>query len=422
MASEPGRGVLMATPCSFSFPLVSPCPRRKQGSRAQGAATSLRDRLHGGHVQGYAAADAWAGIAVCAAMRYCARAWAKLEFSVGNAVRYEALPCRPWPAKGCSHVPRRSRKPDFFIVGAPKSATTSMMHYLAQHPEVFIPLQEPRFFGRDITHDGPRITYEDYMALFEDVTDEKRIGEKSVWYLYSGTAAEEIHAFNPEARILVLLRNPADMLYSLHGQFVGRSARENIADFEEALAAEPERRRGLRVPSSVASAEHLLYSEIPRYFTQLQRYLRFFPRERIHVVLYDDLQHDPGTVYGEVLRFLEVDDRFVPDFRVYNPARNVHSPRLRRMLLAGRPAGRWIGARAPAAMSRILRRWYGALGAANVSERPRSALSPHVRARIDARMAPEIDALGEFLGRDLSHWASYRRGADEEGFVDRADR
>lgn len=309
---------------------------------------------------------------------------------------------------------RNSIKPDFFIVGAPKSATTSMVHYLAQHPDVFIPLREPRFFGRDITHDGARIAYEDYIALFDDAAGEKRIGEKSVWYLYSGTAAEEIHAFNPEARILVQLRAPADMLYSLHGQFVGRSAREQITDFEEALAAEPERRAGRRVPTTVASAEHLLYSEIPRYFTQLQRYLRVFPRERIHVVLYDDLQRDPGRVYREVLRFLGVDERFVPDFRIYNPARNVRSPRLQRFLAASAPAGRWIASRAPAGVSRRLRQWYGVLSSANVSGRPRPALAPETRARIDAQVAPEIDAVAEFLGRDLSHWIPYRHGVGGE--------
>lgn len=323
------------------------------------------------------------------------------------------IPWRSSLATGHELVQPRSIKPDFFIVGAPKSASTSMVHYLAQHPEVFIPLREPRFFGRDITHDGPRITYEEYIALFEGVTDEKRIGEKSVWYLYSTTAAAEIHAFNPDARILVQLRNPADMLYSLHGQFVGRSGREDIPDFEEALAAEPERRLGRRIPASVASAEHLLYSDIPRYYTQLQRYLRLFPRERVHVVLYDDLQRDPGEVYRKVLGFLDVDDRFMPDFRVYNPARNVHSPRLQRLLGAHGPASRWIASRAPAGLSRRLQGWYRALRSANVSGQPRPALPPRVRARIDAHVAPEIDALADLLGRDLSHWLSYRHDTDQ---------
>lgn len=287
-----------------------------------------------------------------------------------------------------------------------------MVHYLAQHPDVFIPLHEPRFFGRDITHDGARIPYEQYMALFEGVSDEKRVGEKSVWYLYSETAAEEIHAFNPDARILVQLRSPADMLYSLHGQFIGRSARENIVDFEEALAAEPERRLGRRLPANVASAEHLLYSRIPRYHTQIQRYLRLFPRERIHVVLYDDLQHDPDRCYREVLRFLDVDDNFAPDFRVYNPARNVHSPRVQRMLAACAPAARWVLDRSPAAVSRGLSWCYRALNTANASADPRAPLPPRVRARIDAQVAPEIDALADFLGRDLSHWLSHRHVAD----------
>ena len=69
---------------------------------------------------------------------------------------------------------------------------------------------------------------------------EKRLGEASVWYLYSKTAAQEIYSFNPDAQIVVMLRNPADMLYSQHSQFL-YNGNEDIEDFSEALAAEPER-------------------------------------------------------------------------------------------------------------------------------------------------------------------------------------
>ena len=135
----------------------------------------------------------------------------------------------------------KMRRPDFFIVGAPKCGTTAMIDYLKQHPEVFVPdRKELDFFGRDLVFKGHRLTEEEYLGFFSRATAEKRAGEGSVWYLHSKTAALEIKDFSPNARIIIMLRNPLDMMYSFHSQRL-YNGNEDIENFSAALDAEAER-------------------------------------------------------------------------------------------------------------------------------------------------------------------------------------
>ena len=133
------------------------------------------------------------------------------------------------------------KKPNFFIVGAAKCGTTSLYRYLRQHPDVFMPEQkEPNFFGSDLSYRFPRISQARYLSCFAKAKGETRIGEATTIYLYSEKAAEEIKAFSPEAKIIIMLRNPVDVLYSYHSQQL-YSGNEDIPDFEEALRAEVDR-------------------------------------------------------------------------------------------------------------------------------------------------------------------------------------
>ena len=212
-----------------------------------------------------------------------------------------------------------NQTPNFFIVGAPKCGTTAMNDYLSQHPEVFVPdIKEVHFFGSDLHFTKGALRDEGaYRALFAGATQPRR-GEASVWYLYSRTAAAEIHAFSPDAKIIVMLRNPAEMLYSQHSQFL-YNGNEDLTDFWEALAAEPERRAGRRVPVSAHLVDGLFYSETVKYAEQLGRYFDTFGRENVHVILYDDFRADlPGT-YRETLRFWVYGTTLRPSSRSSTP-------------------------------------------------------------------------------------------------------
>ena len=141
------------------------------------------------------------------------------------------------------------RKPDFFIVGAPKCGTTAMQYYLSQHPDIFLPEKEMDFFGNDLLFTHPRCTIEQYLAHFDtpEAKFRRRVGEKSVFYLYSKRAAYEIRDFAGAADIIIMLRNPVDMLYSLHSHML-RTGGEEIEDFRAALEDESIRKPGARLP------------------------------------------------------------------------------------------------------------------------------------------------------------------------------
>jgi hypothetical protein len=220
------------------------------------------------------------------------------------------------------------RKSDFFIVGAPRSGTTSAMNYLGEHPDIFIPRfsGEPHFFGTDLYHPDYIRDEQSYLSLFDEAKDEIRIGEKSANYLYSKRAAVKIKEFQPSAKIIIMLRNPVDVIYLMHSQrfYLGY---ENLADFSAALDAEDDRRRGLRLPKGVGLREawQLLYRDRVKFVEQVQRYLDTFGRENVHINIFDDFVRDTATVYKDTLLFLDVAPDFQNEFRVFNTNWRVRS-------------------------------------------------------------------------------------------------
>lgn len=294
------------------------------------------------------------------------------------------------------------RIPDFFIVGAPKSGTTAMCAYLRQHPEIFMPgKKESHFFGTDLN--SPRFIRdrEIYLSLFSWAKDEKRVGESSVWYLYSKKAASEIKEFSPPASIIIMLRNPVDMLYSQHSQFL-YNGNEDIACFEEAINAEDDRKRGLRIPPGVHFIESLFYRETVKYTEQVRRYYDVFGRENVHVIIYDDFKMDTVNVYRENLRFLGVRGDFQPEFRTINPNKRVRSNILRNLLQNPPQIARVFG---KFFMTHTLhQRFVKKLTSFNMKYETRPPMGTELRKRLQAEFALEIEQLSELLRRDLTHW------------------
>src|SRR5690349_1767485 len=228
----------------------------------------------------------------------------------------------------------KQRKPDFFIVGAPKCGTTAMNEYLRQHPHVFMANRKDTiFFGSDLNFLQPRISRESYQLLFRGANGAQRVGETSVWYLYSKKAAEEIQAFSPDARIVVMLRNPVDMLYAQHSEFL-YNLNEDISSFEEALDAEEDRKQGKRIPRQAHLVEGLFYRETVKYAEQLERYFAVFGRDKVHVIIFDDFKRDTPRTFCETLNFLNVDSSFRPEFRVINRNKTFRHRPLQRFFMA----------------------------------------------------------------------------------------
>jgi hypothetical protein len=295
-------------------------------------------------------------------------------------------------------VTARARRPEFFIVGAPRSGTTALYQYLRQHPGVFMPYRkEPVYFGADLPRRLPVLDERGYLRLFAPA-GERVAGEATVWYLYSEQAPAEIKQFNPQARIIIALRNPADMLASLHSLMVFTSW-EDIESFEAALDAEADRRQGRRLPRNVWWPKALHYRWLGDYAPHVRRWLETFGREQVQIILFDDLQAEPERVYRQTLEFLGVPATFTPDFAVVNPSRRARSIRLQRLMY--NPRTLRTLARLPPRAFHLVWRTFARL---NIRYAEREKLDPAVRARLLAELAPAITELEHLLHRDLSVW------------------
>jgi Sulfotransferase family len=216
--------------------------------------------------------------------------------------------------------------PNLFVVGAGKGGTTSLWHYLGQHPDAFMSaVKEPCFFA---TSSFPRATpvvdeARDYLRLFADSRDERLVGEASPTYLAAEEAPVRIKAASPDAKILVSLREPVDRVHSLYLEMVKNGGERR--SFREAVADEV--MRAIDRPPYVNST---LYAAF------VQRYLETFG-DRVFVLFFEELAANPRRTMRAVYRFLGVDHNFAERLNV--AARN------RFAMPRGELAGALIGSR-----------------------------------------------------------------------------
>lgn len=295
------------------------------------------------------------------------------------------------------------RYPDFLIVGAPRSGTTFMFDYLGEHPQIYNSARkEPNFFATDLDSGSylDSLSFmrerDEYVALFAGARPDQLAGEASTWYLYSKAAASNIRSANPLARIIIMLRHPVEMLYSLHGRRLYGGS-ENLPDFADALAAEGDRRLGRSIPPRARNVTALFYRDVGRYSEQVERYLDTFGRDGVHIGIFDDFIRDPAAAYRSVLKFLAVDPDFKPDFRVINAGASRRSWRLQQTMLSPR-----IVRLARAVIPPPVRPLVGRI-VDGVNSRPqeRPQLDPVVAADLREELLPDIVRLGELIGRDM---------------------
>ena len=250
--------------------------------------------------------------------------------------------------------------------------------------------KEPHHFCPDVN--APFAVRDEgaYRALFRNAR-ERVVGESSATYLYSRVAAEQLRAANPDARIVAVVRNPLEMIPSLHSQRRVNGT-EPCRTLAEALEAEPKRKTG-ELPATGAFP---FYYDAARYTEQLKRYLDVFPAERVRVVVFDDFKRDVGSVYAELLEFLKLSP-FTPDFRVVNRNKRVRSAALQRVV--ENPAS--LPNRLPGAFGRFA---YKALDRLNSASAVRTELEPAVKEQLKRDFRDEVANLSDLLGRDLRGW------------------
>jgi hypothetical protein len=298
-----------------------------------------------------------------------------------------------------------ARMPDFFLIGAAKSGTTSLWNYLDQHPGIFMcKPKEPSFmaWGEQpwpYTHPTEEefmrgikwpFTREGYCQLFAGAAPHQRAGEASVSSIFEERAAGRIRHYAPEARIIAILRQPADRAFS-HYAMMLRDGTETVNDFGRVLALEPERMQ----KGWIGRYFHFARG---RYAEQLARYFDLFDRSRIKVFLYDDLLADAAGVMRALYQFLEVDDAFLPDVS-------------RRMNEGGtRPVhAAWFKALRDNKLTAALRNhaqpiYQPIKNAANAVMTKPAVLDPALRDELTQDYRDDILRLQDMIDRDLSHW------------------
>lgn len=294
-----------------------------------------------------------------------------------------------------------SRRPDFFIIGAPKSGTTAMDDYLRRHPQIYMAVKELHYFGSDLAYNRRRPSEADYRSAFAGVKNERRVGESSVGYLYSARAPHEIIEFSPTAQIVIMLRHPVDFIVAQHAEQLFRD-QEDIVDLGLAIAAEPDRAALRRLPPECEVPYSLRYTWLARYADHVGRYLDVFGRDRVHVILFDDFVRDTPGTYARLLEFLGCDAGFQPEFRVVNARKTVRSRRFQKLVrtppqVLRRAARRMM----PLTLRSRMRQGLYRLNARPV-ERPHVAEG--LRARLLAEINPQTERLARLIDRDLSAW------------------
>jgi hypothetical protein len=288
-------------------------------------------------------------------------------------------------------------KPNFFLVGAPKCGTTSLAAWLQRHPNVFLPYKEIHYFDDD--HVSPwRPSPEQYAALYQDVGERHiAIGDASVWYLASTKAIPAINAYNPDAKLIVCVRNPIDMAYSLHNQQVFEGT-EPITDFVEAWSVQEKRADGYKLRPAVEPF-HLMYGPACTLGAQLQR-AQSLAGERVLTVFLDDIAARPAETFANVLAFLGVPVSPV-DLTAANRAKRRKSPFVKQATRTVGLVKRKLRIRGALGMLAKINAW-------NETEQPWTA-RPDVDEMLKIYFADDITLLSSLTGRDLRHWTE--RGA-----------
>lgn len=307
-------------------------------------------------------------------------------------------------------------KPNFFIVGAPKCGTTALYHALLDHPEVYLPRsnrpedfwihKEPHHFCDDLgIADWIRIPREeDYLKLYRSAGRARRVGDVSALYLFSRSAVRRIREFcGEDVRILILLRPPVDWMRSWHHDCL-RYAHEPEADFRIALGAGPLRDRGHGLAAHCGFRGCLHYRRMARFSESVARYYEAFGRERVHVLLMEDLESDPsGTLHG-VTEFLGIAPSAFPKIVRQNDSSSLSRIHTLEFRLERKLSSLPLVPRLMEKIPRGLLRAYRRMVLHCLPPLSDKSIAPDLRRRLLREFAPEVRRLGELIGRDLSHW------------------
>lgn len=301
------------------------------------------------------------------------------------------------------------RKPNLFIIGAPKCGTTALREYLSSHPNVYVcKPEEPHVFCSDLKGRYNQVTeYEYLQKYFQGVNSgHKVVVDKSTWYLYSKSAVRNILKFNADAKFIVMVRNPIDMAYSLHSELLW-TGEEEVYDFASAYRLQGLRRRGQNLPKNCKDPEILQYSEVCNLGAQLKRVKASVPKHNIKVVLFDDFIRDTQKLYIDILNFLNLQFDGRQDFPIINKNKAICSKTIYKIL-----ASLQIFQPLSEKVKRVLGLRRLGIGLAirwiryhlNSKPQNRQPMPFEMRKELVEQFRDDVALLSDLIGRDLGYW------------------
>ena len=312
--------------------------------------------------------------------------------------------------------------PNFFIVGAAKSGTTSLYEYLKLHPEVYMaPIKETHHFSTDIDNTKFRPNYarslnkdlskflgsdmeegifhafvkdwDDYVQLFKKVENEKAIGEVTNSYLHSTVAAENIRKKFPDAKIIMMLRNPVDRAFShyLMDLRIGYETEDFMPALKKDMARNP---KGWGISN--------MYIEIGRYYDQVKRFKNVFPENQLRIYLFDDFVENPEATMKDIFRFLSVSEETDIDFgKKYNPSFIPKNKLISRLNTQKRVKDWLKGVLPKSVKSKFKKTFY--------TDKDLPKMKPEERKFLIEIFREDVTKLSQLLNRDLSSWLTEKK-------------
>jgi len=303
--------------------------------------------------------------------------------------------------------------PDFFIIGAPRCGTTSLSRYLSTHPSIcFSRPKEPHYFSTLSQPLTPSNLQRHYLERFFPHCHEgyEAVGEGSVSYLYAPRAIDRILALNPNAKFIAMLRNPVEMIHSFHSRMV-YTMDEDVREFSRAWALQTRRARGEAIPRHCREPKLLQYARVGKLGEQVERFLSKVREENRIIILFDDVLADTGSVYRNVLAFIDVTDdgrrKFPPKmvsktYRFSWLQRWLYRPpkRMTGVLEASKGKVKNAGGKKTVDVAGLRKR----LVRFNTIKQKPAPLDTTIREVLRETFADDTARLGRLIGRDLSHW------------------
>jgi hypothetical protein len=295
-----------------------------------------------------------------------------------------------------------NRTPNLFIVGAQKCGTTAVAEYMRSYPEIFVPLQkEPWFWGEDLERNFNKIDRAYYESMYQESGAAKYLLDASPLYIKSTSFIHEIQAGVDNPKIIVMLRNPIELVYSLFFQ-LKYNREKNAKVFPIALSLQEDRKNNPTLTSEFLFPINSQYIEIGKNCHQVIKLIEVFGIKNVHIVLFDDLKEDSSREYKKVLKFLELPEVEPESYKIINPHKVSRTKSLNK--LATSPP-KWMGTLSSILFSKETRwkiRQY--IKNKNTIYTTREKMTDETKNYLTQAFKEEIESLSTLLDRDLSHW------------------